>query len=327
MVTLNEPSDETTPKNQDPPDVLVERFESMGSWAELIRRRFVAFDITARTGSDLAGVVRTSHVGHLQVSSVASVPQTFTRTSRMAVSAEGQVLALGRVERGTGHFEQDGRRCTLSDGDFVLYETSRPLRWTFAGEWRFSAYMWPRESILLSEQQSRDLTGTKLLRSAGMGAILGPILDNLKTAGPGLSPAGAMRLASQVAELAIIAADEGARPERATEPDQDLRRIQAFIEENLADPTLTPAAIAQQFFMSTRTLHRLFGRHGLSVSVWIKRRRLEACRRALASSAARTVPITVLAARFGFPSQPFLSREFAAAYGVSPREYRDQYGH
>lgn len=309
--------------DHDAVDVLVERFDSLRGWAELVRQRFVAFDIAPRTSSEPTGVVQTNHVGHLQISRVSSVPQTFTRTPRMASAPDGQVLAVGMVEHGTGSFEQDGRTCTLTQGDFVLYETVRPLTWSFSGDWLLRVYMWPRESVLLSESQSRELTGKKLHRSNGIGRVVGSMLDGLVGTGAGLSPDGAVRLASEIAEMAIIAAgeagDEGLRREPVA---PELRLIQVYIEENLADPTLTPARIAREFYMSTRTLHRLFARHGLAVSAWIKARRLEASRRALASQGWKDVPITVIAERFGFPTQPFFSREFAASYGMSPREYR-----
>ncbi|AIJ21274.1 hypothetical protein AMETH_1182 [Amycolatopsis methanolica 239] len=57
-----------------------------------------------------------------------------------------------------------------------------------------------------------------------------------------------------------------AQPDRA-----QLRQIQTFIEENLTDPALTLLRVAGGFLMSTRTLHRLSARHGLTVSARIKR--------------------------------------------------------
>lgn len=94
-------------------------------------------------------------------------------------------------------------------------------------------------------------------------------------------------------------------------------------EHHIGDPTLTPDAIAREFYISTRSLHRLFAQSGLTVAAWIKHRRLEACRHMLSSPAARSVPIAEIAARYGFTNQAFFSREFAAAYNVSPRKYRE----
>ena len=241
------------------------------------------------------------------------------------ISAGGhELLALGLVERGTGYLEQDGRSCVVSGGDFALYDTSRPFTWSLAADWRLRVYTWPRESITLTEPDSQQLTATAVPGSVGVGRFLSPMLARLARTDAGLSPAGSIRLgAGEVAELSIIATLEaGPRVEHERSDREQLREIQTFIEQNLADPALTPPRIAQEFYMSARTLHRLFARHGLTVAAWIKNRRLEACRRALVSPASKTVPINEIASRFGFSNQAFFSREFSRQYGESPRQHR-----
>jgi AraC-like DNA-binding protein len=76
--------------------------------------------------------------------------------------------------------------------------------------------------------------------------------------------------------------------------------------------------------MSTRTLHRLFARHGLTVAGWIKTRRLEGCRRALHASPRSPQPIREIAARHGLLNASYFSREFTQMYGESPRQYRSR---
>ncbi|EID79984.1 MULTISPECIES: helix-turn-helix domain-containing protein [Rhodococcus] len=105
-----------------------------------------------------------------------------------------------------------------------------------------------------------------------------------------------------------------------------LREIQAFIEAHLTEPALTHDRIAQEFFISPRTLHRLFAQGGYTVSAWIKNRRLEASRRALGSPASRNLAINEIGSRFGFSTPAYFSREFTARYGVSPRRYRLESG-
>jgi AraC-like DNA-binding protein len=240
------------------------------------------------------------------------------------ISAGGhELLAVGLVERGTGYLEQDGRRCEVSGGDFALYDTSRPFSWSLTGDWRLRVYTWPRESVALSESDSQRLTATPVSNKAGVGRFLSPMLARLARTDAGLSPLGSIRMASEVAELSVIAFLEAGRAVEHQQSDRDqLRKIQAFIEQNLADPALTPPRIAEEFYVSVRTLHRLFARHGLTVAAWIKDRRLEACRRALVSPGSQAVAINEIATRFGFSNQAFFSREFSRQYGESPRCHR-----
>jgi AraC-like DNA-binding protein len=302
---------------------VVETATSLRGWADVIRQRFIPLQIAQRDASDLAGSVRSRQIGHLQASIVDSVPQTFTRTRRLISAGGHELLALGLVERGIGYLEQDGRSCVVCGGDFALYDTSRPFTWSLTGDWRLRVYTWPRQSITLTEPDSQQLTATPVPGNAGAGRFLSPMLARLARTDAGLSPAGSIRLASEVAELSIIAALEaGPRAEHEHPDREQLRKIQAFIEQNLADPALTPSRIAQEFYMSPRTLHRLFARHGLTVAAWIKKRRLEACRRALVSPGSQTVSINEIASRFGFSNQAFFSREFSRQYGQSPRRHR-----
>ncbi len=312
--------------NQDASDVLVERARSLDEWTGLIRRRFVALQIAQHSPSDVAGVVRTRQVAHLQASAVCSTPQTFTRTKRLSSAAgEGEMLALGLVDRGTGQLQQDGHTCAVSGGGFALYETSRPFSWSLSGDWRIFVFTWPRDTLAFCESELRPLIASAVSGAAGVGRLVSPMLRDLVRANDGLSPAGAARFATEVAELSLIAAGETRRESAELDAGRgQLHDIQVFIEQHLAEAELTPPRIAQEFYMSARTLNRLFAQHGLTVAAWIKDRRLEAARRALVAPGPRPAPVGEIAARYGFSTAAFFSREFTARYGLSPRSYRTQ---
>jgi AraC-like DNA-binding protein len=305
------------------PDVLVERAGSLDEWTGVIRERFVALQIAQHTAAEMTGTVRTRHVGHLQASAVSSTPQTFTRTKRLAASDECDLLAIGLVDRGTGYLQQDGRTCAVSAGSFALYETSRPFAWSLAGAWRIFIFTWPRDSVVFSESELRGLTASAVPGNVGVGRLVSPLLRGLVRDGAGASAAGAARFASEIAELSMIAAAETYSESTVLDLNRDcLHEIQVFIEQHLADPALTPPRIAEHFYVSARTLHRLFAQHGTTVAAWIKDRRLEAARRALLAPGSCETPISEIAARYGFSTAAYFSREFAARYGQSPRAYR-----
>ncbi|MFI0484918.1 helix-turn-helix domain-containing protein [Actinomadura sp. 9N215] len=56
---------------------------------------------------------------------------------------------------------------------------------------------------------------------------------------------------------------------------------------------------------------------------WIRTQRLECARRDLADLAQRATPVQALAARWGFAHASDFSRAFRRAYGMSPRDYRE----
>jgi AraC-like DNA-binding protein len=80
--------------------------------------------------------------------------------------------------------------------------------------------------------------------------------------------------------------------------------------------------IADAHFISLRYLHKLFEAEQTSVAEWIRRRRLERCRRDLLDPALRATPVGTIAARWGLHNPAHFSRLFRASYGVPPAEFR-----
>lgn len=301
--------------------VVDERATSLRAWVDLIWDRFAPHEIAPRDGDEMRGSVRTRRLGHLQASTVVSAPQTFIRTKSLVSRESSPLFVLGLVEKGVGYLNQDGRECTVANGDFTLYDTSRPYTWRFDGDFRFRVYTWPLASVPLGGAESQRVTAITVPRAQGIGRLVAPIFVQVTCEESDLSATGSTRMADELAGLAITSALEAAE-EEPTVNDDTLRTIQVYVEERLSDPGLNAEQIASAFFMSTRTLHRLFARRGLTVSGWIKTRRLERCRHALRAAPRSEQPIREIAARHGLLNPSYFSREFAQQYGESPREFR-----
>ncbi|MFI7132105.1 helix-turn-helix transcriptional regulator [Nonomuraea sp. NPDC050153] len=63
---------------------------------------------------------------------------------------------------------------------------------------------------------------------------------------------------------------------------------------------------------------------GHTVAGWIRERRLDQCRHDLADPLLAARPINAIAARWGFTSAAHFSQAFRSAYGLSPRQFRQQ---
>ncbi|WP_253915738.1 helix-turn-helix domain-containing protein [Streptomyces sp. NRRL S-31] len=97
-----------------------------------------------------------------------------------------------------------------------------------------------------------------------------------------------------------------------------LLRVQAYIDQHLTDPDLTPDAIARAHHISVRYLHKLFELEDITVSRWIQQRRLEQCRRDLARRHAAGLTIAAIAHRWGFISASHFSRGRQRRMGWMP---------
>jgi AraC-like DNA-binding protein len=103
-----------------------------------------------------------------------------------------------------------------------------------------------------------------------------------------------------------------------------LRRIKGYIDSHLADTDMSPVAIAAANDVSERYLYDLFRSEGTSPSRWISERRLSNAARALAEENFAALPISTIAARFGFRNAAHFSTLFRKRYGQTPRQARDR---
>ncbi|WP_213575513.1 helix-turn-helix domain-containing protein [Rhodococcus sp. USK13] len=304
----------------------VVRTTALGTWIETIRDTFVALDIAPIEPENFTGAVRTRHFAHLMAADVTATSQVFRRTVRLANLHPLELMQIGMVVAGEGQLTQDGRTCTLGPGDFALYETSRPFTWSLHPEWHLRVFTWPRASLSLTETQLQDLTARTVRSTSPVGQLLSPMLSTLLAADGEVSSAGAIGLASGLADLAITAAQEEGQ---SKDPDPGLRDLYAsmvrHIERHLDDPDLSPSGIAQAFFVSTRTVHRVFARFDATAAATIREHRLEACRRAMMVPRNRSRSLTDIATQFGFVDLSVFSRAFTATYGISPSRYREQH--
>ncbi|MEU9380167.1 helix-turn-helix domain-containing protein [Streptomyces sp. NPDC048279] len=99
-------------------------------------------------------------------------------------------------------------------------------------------------------------------------------------------------------------------------------RILEYARRHLHDPGLSAEQIAAAHHISVRYLYKVLATSGISLADWIRTRRLEACRQALADDAA--VAVGAVARRHGFSDLSSFSRTFRAEYGMSPSEWRER---
>ena len=135
------------------------------------------------------------------------------------------------------------------------------------------------------------MTATRIRGDDGIAWAVAPFLERLADlAIRGEVPEAHDRVVESVVELveslcaSVIESDRGRRSSSRAEL---LLRAHAHAESHLGDPSLAPGEIAAAVHVSKRYLHRLFEDDGSTVSGWIRRRRLEGCRRDLADPSRR----------------------------------------
>jgi AraC-like DNA-binding protein len=299
------------------------------AWRDLLREHFVSLDV-ARAGDEVSGSVESQLLGHLQMSTVASVTQEVRRSSSLIRRDSESLLQIGLIRSGRAYVGQDGRQAEIGPGDFVVYETSRPFEWSLrapAGlsRWELAVFTWPRTCFNLSESRSRELTARAYHGSSGIPRVISGLLSGLLAERPSMGAGITPAFADQLGSLLSVALLAEATPELASgAADKQLQMADDYIDASLADPDLSPETIAHAVGVSTRQLHRMFVCREMTVMQTIRTRRLEGARREIVASLTRDRSLREIARNWGFLDLDVFGRAFRQAYGISPRGYRAQ---
>ena len=272
-----------------------------------------------------------SEFGAVQATLMTTMPHSLQQAPKLARQADPGMLKLSCFVRGGGVVAQDGRCVQYGVGDLRLYDTLRPFGGEFASDVPVSQLLhlrFPRSLLPFPAKDLRQLSAVRLEGAEGVAALSSQFLLHLARHMHEFSPADAERLSTLAVDVLTVALAHALDAQGVVPPHARRRalmaRIHAFIRENLGDAHLTPETIAAAHHISLRYLHRLFQQDGHTVAGWIRRRRLEQCRRELAEPHLSQHPISVIAARWGFSSPAHFSQVFRGAYGLPPREFRRQ---
>ncbi|NAS25968.1 helix-turn-helix domain-containing protein [Herbidospora sp. NEAU-GS84] len=312
--------------------------ERFAFWREMSSKMWMPLDARCEPHLERAfqAQVALHGLGAVQATLLTAPALTIERTPRLIRRSDPETLFVTCTVRGHAIGEQAGRQADLGVGDLMLRDSSHPYLTRFGSSdpagGQVLSVQFPRSLLPLPERGLRKLGAVRIRGDRGIGALASQYLLQLArelTRDPGkLSPAEATRISTLTMDV-LTAALAGALDERSTVPSLSRRRallaqIYAFIQANLGDADLNPAAIAAVHHISVSYLHQLFRTEGRTVAGWIRERRLEHCRRDLAEPWLADRTVTAIAARWGFTNLQHFSQAFRSTYGLSPREFRQQ---
>jgi AraC-like DNA-binding protein len=297
---------------------------------EITATTWVPMECRIDCAGDYRAEIRASGLGPMQVAVLDIAPITVRRTPALISRADPDLLKVFLVcSGGSSIVVQGDQQARLSAGEFAFYNTRRPYEVSCGVDGRPTrvlTFMFPPALLPLSRTGIRRLTGVRIPATTGLGDLTSQLLLQLAQHVDHYSPAEAARLSA--AALEVLATRLARELDIGDWGTPEARRralfttVQAFIQQRLADSNLSPAMVAAANHISLRSLHQLFHDEQLTVAGWIRRQRLERCRRDLADPGLASRPVAAIAARWGFASAGDFSRAFRAEHGLPPAAYR-----
>jgi AraC-like DNA-binding protein len=309
-----------------------ERFDH---WETMVSQAHFRTTIASDHLDDFLASSQALNLGDIQTFAQSYPPLDARRTPAHIRSGDPEVCQLWLTVRGEVGLSQAGRYAEVGEGDLVLYDSSRPCQAQTAARDRPDVssliLQIPRAGLPLHSNSLDRLSLTRIQGQTGIGALFRHYLTDLMNHAPQYEEHDAHRLAGVTLDLLTATLAQAARTENLLPPEtrQTVLRTQinAFIQQHLADPGLTPTTIATAHHISVRHLHRLYQGRETTINDGIRRSRLQRIHRDLTDPRLHARSISAIAARWGFPEPTHFSRAFRAMYGITPREHRHQTRH
>jgi AraC-like DNA-binding protein len=293
--------------------------ERLDYWSAAQERMFFALDVRAPATKPFSGRAWHHELGPVRVRRLAAHGHGVRRTRRAIAADDPEQFELSLMLTGTQRLAQEGRVADVCPGDLVCIDSSRPYAVTSPDPFEMLVFAVPKVLLRPHVDAVGACTASAIRAGEGLSPLIAPFL---RSVGDGLLDG---RVSEEDADLGESVVDlvRSLFADRVRAPRVDLvAEVKAWIELRLHEPGLRPAAIASAHFISTRYLHRLFEPEGVTVSEWIRARRLDRCRRDLEDPALAGETVLAIATRWGLRNPGHFSRMFAAAYGIAPSAVR-----
>ncbi len=263
----------------------------------------------------------------IDVSVAQASPQKLSRTPQLISRANDDAFIVSIQRRGQASVQQDGRIANLSSGDFAIYDSTRPYSLAWDEGIEQLTLKIPRIQLLSQIPRAESLTARRVCGHEGAGHLLLNMIETLVQDIDQLDPIAFDAVATSIVSIltaGLQTIDD--QPRRSTSNLQryHLERIRQYVAAHLHDPQLSVSSLASALKMSVSSVYRVFDAKDLTLADWIWQQRLERCRRELVDPELAQASITRIAFRWGFRDVSHFSRAFKRAYGMTPRDFRQQ---
>ena len=226
-----------------------------------------------------------------------------------------QEAVVSLVLAGAGE-DTTGRPRPIAAHDILFTSAHEPHGYHFGAAGRWFNVELSAEWLARALDGAALADGARILRNPSAAAWVTRIRTEARR------PDATSKLAIDGALLLMLAELSHVRDSAAVRRPPWLRRVDDAIEqatERAVGEPLGVEALAALAGVHPRHLLRTFRRcHGMTVSNYVRQRRLERARAAVATSAA---PLAAIALDAGFADQAHFSRVFRQAFGETPGQY------
>lgn len=298
---------------------------TLSEWREAVASPFGSLEVNTEDPDGFRADLGVVTVGEVSLFDMTTPAHTVDRLITAIPTDVVPYCKLSLQMEGESTLAQDGRHCVLRPGDLALYVTQRPYRLSYPGAQRSLVVYFPESFVQMTPDQIGQVTAVPIARNEGLGRVAVPLFEQIALNFEVLTgPYAGSLLRSALDMLVTVLSSELSQADGALANNLLFQQAVAYVDTHLDNPELSPRMIAEALFVSVRHLHAQFSSGGLTVSSYIRGRRLELIRRDLADPLHVSESIQSIGTRYGLADSSQVSRLFRAEFGESPSGYRSR---
>ena len=303
--------------------MVILKAESADEWEDVVSNCFVPLRTAAFSPGFRGRMDYLRLDERVSVSVVTTDGTTADRTARLAARAANDDLHLSLQESSRGTVSQGGRMVSVRRGSVSTYATDQPY---------YLDYTEPdqRQLIIQVSRSALKLPAAMIADSCSRIAVpasdAARVLFTYVAQQQRRAAAGTFSAEEEIAEvtkdLSATMIHSSFTTGRVVPQSAGglMFTVQDFVSSNVA--TLCVDDIANEFYMSRRSLYNLFGLTGRSPADYLRNARLGNAAALLTDPQYAAWSIARIAAECGFPDSTTFTRAFRREFACTPREWR-----
>lgn len=255
--------------------------------------------------------------GKVAVSSMQAPLHSWRRSEHDLRTGPDEDFWLASIENGNGAIEHNGYNTSLSNGDLVFYDASKPFRFTLDARLVYLVRL-PRRALLRRFPRAESLAGKLLEKSIPTVTPLRHLIQEMTNTSTYRSESISTQVGNTLLDLSALSLEVRLGDELPSKQSELYTKMYAYIKSNFEDSSITLEKLASVHHVSTRTVTRVFSRHNKTAMGVVWDTRLRAALSTIEKG--KAINVTEVAISHGFTSLSHFSRAFQEKFGITPSE-------